>query len=270
MDLAALLDDGPVVPAFNFNDQFDLAAVVEALNAACRPGILMISMNALSFTDIEFLAEIFAFHRRRSTQPLFIQLDHCADEATLLRAVELNFDLVMADYSHLPVDQNIAHVARVAALVRGGRCLLEAAPTPIPAAGADPGTPTALTSPRDLRQFVGETGCQVAAPHLGTLHGFARGKPPVPRAWVEELVESAPVPLAAHGCDFLAPRQLKTLAAAGVRKLNIGPQLRVAWSAAERGAWDECDPWEPDQRRVHRSAGDAVRAEAHGILTALS
>ncbi|MFI2710633.1 class II fructose-bisphosphate aldolase [Micromonospora sp. NPDC018662] len=264
MDLATLLDKGPVVPAFNFNDQFDLAATVDALNAAARPGILMISMNALSFTDIEFLAEIFAFHRRRSTQPLFVELDHCADEATLLRAVDLNFDVVMADYSHLPVPDNIEKVARIAELVRGRRTLLEAAPTPIPSA------PTELTSPVSLREFVGHTGCDIAAPHLGTLHGFARDKPPIARARVEELAASSPVPLAAHGCDFLAPQQLKTLVAAGVRKVNIGPQLRVAWCAAERDAWDGCDLRQPDQRHAHRAAGEAVRAEAEAVLAALS
>ncbi|MET7708996.1 class II fructose-bisphosphate aldolase [Micromonospora sp. NPDC005413] len=270
MDLQLQLREGPAIPAFNFNDQFDLAAVVDALEARGRPGILMISTTAIAFGGLEFLFEIFNFHRRRTSQHLFIQLDHCADEATMLQAAELKFDLVMADYSHLAVEDNIAWVARLTALLRGSRCLVEAAPTPIPDTAAGREDRSALTSPGYLRQYVAETGCQVVAPHLGTLHGFGRDKPPVDHARVQKLARSSPVPVAVHGCDFLAPGQLATLAGAGVRKLNVGPQLRVAWCTAARRAWEDCDLREPDQRRVHRTAGGAVRAEVEKILDALA
>jgi tagatose 1,6-diphosphate aldolase GatY/KbaY len=267
VDLRSLLGEGNPIPAFNFNDQFDLAAAVEALQAKGCPGIVMVSMNAMASAGLEFLYELFRFHRRRVSQRLFIGLDHCADEATLLRAAELDFDVVMADFSHLPFDENVDRVARLIKLLPDGRPLVEAAPTPIPEVREGR---TDLTSPDCVRTFAGETDCHVVAPHLGTLHGFDRSKPPIDEAWVAQVVAASPVPLAAHGCDFLAPDQLAALGRAGVRKLNFGPQLRVAWCAAARRAWADCDPQAPDQRRVHAAAVRAMRADAEAIIDAVT
>jgi fructose-bisphosphate aldolase class II len=220
VDLQLLLGEARSIPAFNFNDQFDLAAVVAALEVKGRPGILMISMEAIKYSGLDFLFEIFKFHRRHASQPLFIQLDHCRDEDTLLRAAELDFDAVMADYSHLGLEENIGHVTRITDLLKDRRCLVEAAPTQIAnTAGPHEGGPT-LTSPDLLRRFAAESGCHLIAPDLGTLHGFGRDKPPINQPRVKELVHSSPVPVAAHGCDFLAPGQLGLLSGAGVRKLR--------------------------------------------------
>ncbi|WP_327734026.1 class II fructose-bisphosphate aldolase [Streptomyces nojiriensis] len=266
MDLRFLLRDGPPIPAFNFNDQFDLAAAVEAFEAHGRPGILMVSMNAMASAGLEFLHDIFLFHRRRASQRLFIELDHCSDEATLVQAAELGFDMVMADFSQLALEDNIKRVARLTGLLAGTPCLVEAAPTEIPAAEDSGTSRPEPTSPDCLRTFASETGCDVVAPHLGTLHGFDRQKPSLDFARVAELTAASPVPLAAHGCDFLAPGQLAGLAGAGVRKLNVGPQLRVAWCVAARAAWADCDLDAPDQRQVHAVAGRAMRSEAEAII----
>jgi fructose-bisphosphate aldolase class II len=270
VNLRSLLGEGNPIPAFNFNDQFDLAAAVEALQAKGCPGILMVSMNAMAAAGLEFLYEIFAFHRQRASQRLFIGLDHCADEATMLRAAELDFDLVMADFSHLSFDENVYRAARVTKLLQEGRCLVEAAPTPIPQATAAGVSQTDVTSPECVRTFAGETGCHVVAPHLGTLHGFGRRKPPIDEARVAELVAASPVPLAAHGCDFLPPGELAGLVRAGVRKLNFGPQLRVAWCTAAQSTWADCDLKAPDQREVHAVAVRAMRADAEAIIDALA
>jgi fructose/tagatose bisphosphate aldolase len=266
MDLRSLLHDRHPIPAFNFNDQFDLVATIEALEAKGRSGILMVSMNAIASAGLQFLHDIFLFQQRRASQQLFIELDHCSDQETLMQAAELGFDMVMADFSQLPIGQNIERVAQLTALLADTSCLVEAAPTVIPAAEDAGTTCLELTSPESLRAFAGETGCHVAAPHLGTLHGFDRHKPPIDFSLVAEMTATSPVPLAAHGCDFLEPGQLTGLAASGVRKLNVGPELRVAWCVAAQSAWARCDPHAPDQRQVHAVAGQAMRSVAEAII----
>ncbi len=224
------------VPAFNFNDQHDLRAIVAAAEAAGRAAILMVSVRASQYTDLELLFDMFSFYRRRAATPLWVELDHCSDMALLGRAAELGFDVLMADFSHLPLHDNLRQVRRVVSEFGSSRCLIEAEASPIP---AEPSAAMAhpLTTPAELRAFQAETGCDLVAPHLGTAHGFDLDKPFLDPNRIRSLVQSVSVPVVAHGCDFLSAAQLGVLVGCGVAKVNFGPQLRSAWAAAARRAW---------------------------------
>jgi fructose/tagatose bisphosphate aldolase len=257
------------LPAFNFNDQHDLAAIVGALEQCGRPGIAMVSMRAASYYELELLFEIFAFYRRKSSIPLWIELDHCADLSMLRRAAVIQFDILMADFSHLPLEDNIKTVAGIVREMRSFPCLIEGESSPIPAdvpMKEDYGSlmPSALA-----HKFVAETGCDLVAPNLGTLHGFKRRKPAIDKRFVEEIVRAVSVPVVAHGCDYLTSHDISVLCETGVRKLNFGPQLRDIWCTACRAEWQRSDTDRPDQRSIHHAANDALRSAISGILGSL-
>lgn len=259
------------IPAFNFNDQFDLEAIVAALNSKGSPGILLVSMRAIAQSSLGFLCHVFEFYQAKAQVPLWIELDHCNDEQVIEQAVNLGVHIVMADFTHLSVDENQIRVRRLADEIRGSGCLLEAEPSPIPKhSKSEVGRlVVSPTTPSNLASFCAETKCDLVAPNLGTVHGFARTKPVIEPQVVSALIDATTVPVVAHGCDFMEPSQLKSLAVCGVRKLNFGPELRVAWSECSRGLWVEADLDEPDHREINRAAMAATQRKVGELLNTI-
>jgi fructose/tagatose bisphosphate aldolase len=259
-------EGGPLL-AFNFYDQHDLAAIVCALNeSSARGGVLLVSATAIRYAGLELLYDQFQFYQRRSSVPLWIELDHCRDLPTIERAAEVGFDILMADFSHLPKDDNISQVAKIVDDV-GGICAIEGEASPIPDLDAQTSTPAPheVTTPAELREFVTATGCDLVAPHLGTNHGLSRHKPPINQELVRELSAAVLVPIVAHGCDFLAGRDLQALRNARVGKLNFGPQLRAVWNETSHRLWATAEA-EPDHRAINEAARRAVAETVKTIV----
>ena len=249
-----------VVGAFNFNDQFDLAGIVAAANDTREPIIAMMSPNSIAQTSMEFLHDIFKFFEVRSDTPLFLQLDHGHDVDLIAASLELGAHAVMADFSHLSYDENVAMTTLVTELARGTGALVEGEVENI---GTDAARPT---SPTKLTDFVSRTGVDLAAPCLGTVHGFNRYPPSVDRRSIAGLCAVTATSVVAHGADFLAPSDVRDLVSAGVAKINFGPELRVAiYQATARVAADiqaEC----PDHRYLTKAWTAATRFSVQARL----
>ncbi len=258
------------IPAFNFNDQHDLAAIVAAIEQCGQPAVAMVSVAAASYYDLELMYDIFAFYKRRSSVPLWIELDHCSDRSMLRRAAALHFDILMADFSHFTLQENIEYVADVVNEMRSYPCLVEGESSAIPTELMSGYVRNDELPPAELvHKFASETGCDLVAPYIGTLHGFMRVKPAIDEDFVRQIARAAPVPIVAHGCDYLTPREIGILCRSGVRKLNFGPQLRDIWCTASRMEWQVADTDIPDQRRVHSAANRALQVAITEIVGAL-
>lgn len=244
------------IGAFNFNDQFDLAGIVAAANDAHEPTIAMISPNAAAQTGIDFLYDIFRFFEARSDVPVFFQLDHSHEIDSIATSLELGAHAVMADFSHLSYDENVAMTALVTDLARGTGALVEGEVENI---GTDAARPTSLAK---LADFVSRTGVDLAAPCLGTVHGFSRRPPSLNRRSIAGICAATTTFVVAHGADFLGPSDLRDLVSGGVAKINFGPELRVAihQATAREAANIQADC--PDHRRLTKAWTAAARSQA--------
>jgi fructose-bisphosphate aldolase, class II len=244
------------VGAFNFNDQFDLAGIVSAAENARDSVVALMSARAAEYSSLEFLHDIFKFFRSRSQVPLYLEVDHNSDIRAIARAIELGVDAVMADFSHLEYEENISMTASVVRMAAGTPTLVEGE---IERIGTDE---AGTTTVQKVSDFVSRTGVDLVAPRLGTVHGFNRHPPPLNRAVVSALCAGTTASVVAHGADFLSAVDVKGLVAAGVAKINFGPELRVAVHEATAIWYPTATLDAPDHRSLTSSWIAATKAQA--------
>lgn len=242
------------VGAFNFNDQFDLAGIAAAADDAQQPVVALVSINAVAHSGIELLHDIFSFFQSRSSVPLYIELDHANDLKLIERALDLGVDAVMADFSHLSFEENVLMTSKISEMASGTQTLVEGEVEHIGTCATRP------TSVQRIADFVAGSGVRLVAPRLGTVHGFSRCPPPLDRDSIAALCRATPASVVAHGADFLSSLDIKELVAAGVAKINFGPELRdavyqstIAWIHPSQA---EC----PDHRQLTKAWKYATKA----------
>jgi fructose-bisphosphate aldolase class II len=79
---------------------------------------------------------------------------------------------------------------------------------------------------------------------------------------IGELAASVPVPLVLHGSSGVADEVIAAAVAAGIRKVNVGTALNIAYTAALRDAL-AAHPDAVDPRRYTRDA----RTEMAGLVS---
>ncbi|MFF7114192.1 class II fructose-bisphosphate aldolase [Streptomyces albogriseolus] len=271
-DIRRALEGPCAIPAFNFNDEHDLRGVIEGLEGANSAGILMLTPRAISYGSIEFYFDMFDFYRRRMPGRLFIELDHCSEMAIIVQAAELGFDLVMADFSALPFEDNIRMTAAAVTEVRHTKCLVEGEVdriVEISDTGESRLSVVPATSVSQAAEFCARTGVDLVAPNIGTYHGLRRNPPEPDFAAICTLSQKIPCPLVAHGCDFLSVGTLSRMAAAGIRKLNFGPQLRISYIEAGARHFSSVAATSCDQRPIMRQVRNELRDLVSELIAAV-
>lgn len=255
--------------AFNFNDQFDLQGIVSGANRARASAVLMISARAAEFSGLEYLRSLFSAARKEASSRLFLQLDHCREVSAIESAVEMGFDLVMADFSHLPPMENVKATREAVRLGRRRGVLVEGQVTPIPEAGEWDELAGPLTDVEEAREFVAATGVDLLSVSVGNCHGAAPTKPVVDFSLIRELHAALPVPLVLHGSDFLSDYSLQEAVRSGIGKINLGPELRVAYRfGLEEGIRESEDT--TDHRPIVKQARSRVSEAVYSRLVAIA
>lgn len=272
---ALLLERLPAQPilAFSFNDATDLEAIAQAASLANRPAILMMSRNTVRFLGMDQGKALFDWTRRVANVPLYLQLDHENDPAVLMHALDLGFDGVMADLSQHSFEVNVTEVARIVRHAHKRGAYVEGQLGRIPGDIQFTRSPSRRPSFEAMNAFVRSSGVDFLSLPFGNTHGFTRRKRAIDTAWIREVVSSGiETPLVLHGSDFLAHRTLRNACRAGIRKINLGPELRVAYMNGVRRAMEGERRHAPDHRRLLRAGRLMVRgrvlARLRQVLTA--
>src|ERR1700739_698304 len=92
-----------------------------------------------------------------------------------------------------------------------------------------------LTTPEEARQFVQETGIDILAPAVGSMHGMSRSmvrgesKQHLNIERIAAIKEATGVPLTLHGGSGTDDDDFRKAIAAGITIVHINTELRVAW-----------------------------------------
>ncbi|MFJ6528060.1 class II fructose-bisphosphate aldolase [Streptomyces longwoodensis] len=262
------------MPAFNFNDEHDLRGIIDGLELAGHGGVLMLTPTAATYGSMEQYFDMFKFFRRRADVPLFIELDHCSNIEQIISAARLGFDAVMADFSGTTSEENRKLTAEAVKNVSSFDCLVEgevARIANVPQGGDFlPLLASRPTTAREACDFLTRTGVDLIAPHIGTFHGFHR-EPPSPNFQaITEIARGVNCPMVAHGCDFLPRVAISRMAQCGVRKLNFGPQLRIAYLDALAHSIPDRVHGLTDQRPVMKRVRQMVRDAVFNLAMSVS
>ncbi len=165
-------------------------------------------------------------------------------------AIDLGYDSVMVDGSRLSLDENIRVAAEIVELAHASGVPVEAELGAV--FGHEDGPPPpyeevfrqrrGFTVPDEASRFVRESGCDWLSVAFGSVHGaiseaFRDMKKPDARLDLDHLsllVEATGIPLVLHGGSGVLKEYLLPAFKQGVAKMNIGTEIRQAYTNALR------------------------------------
>ena len=175
----------------------------------------------------------------RLTVPACLLFNESAYMPWVLDAIDLGFDLVMFTDANLDYQQQKARVREATEHAHARSVAIEAEITPLPGAGGEmidrPDQPH-LTDPARAAEMVDETGVDALAVDIGQVHLHGRIKVELDLQQLGELREAVGVPLVLHGASSVAEEALVEAVRQGIRKINVGSNLKRAYFEAMRRA----------------------------------
>jgi fructose-bisphosphate aldolase, class II len=266
--LTPCLTDGTAVAGLVVLGWEDALAYVQAAEAEGRPVILQAGPGARAHTPLPVLGAMFRVLAEGASVPVVAHLDHGEGLEVCARAIDFGFTSVMYDGSALPLDENIAATAGIAAMARAAGVSVEAE---LGFVGYHDGRASVGTDPAEVARFARETGIDALAVSVGNSHLMTRPEAEVNREQLRAIQAAAPgLPLVLHGGSGLPVDLRRRLAReTTVCKFNIGTELRQAFGQALRRALAEA-PEEFDRIKLLRQTVAPLTAAARQAIASLA
>ncbi|MGN1007571.1 MAG: ketose-bisphosphate aldolase [Butyricicoccus sp.] len=226
---------GYAIPAFNYYNLDVLFAILEAAEEEDAPVIVQPYSAYVPFLHYEVLAKASLEAIAQSKTCAYLHLDHATDYDLIMRCIKSDFGSVMVDGSALPLEENIALTKSVVQVAKSVGIYTEAELGRIFRVGVDDdkmddGDETARVE--DCVRMVEETGVDSLAPAVGTAHGVYTKPPKINFERIEQIRAAVDVPLVLHGGSGTPDEMIRHAIACGISKINVGTELKYAWSAA--------------------------------------
>lgn len=248
------------VPAFNFYNLDILFAALEAAEEENAPVILEIYHVYYPFLHKKVIADAVLEALRSASVHCYLHLDHATDPAVILDAMDAGFQSVMIDASLKPLEENIAMTKSVVTEAKRRGVFTEAEIGHVPPAAeiSDP-CQLHLAEADECRRLVQETQVDSLAAAVGTAHGVYRMAPKIDFQRIRDIAGVVNVPLVLHGGSGTPDEAIRTAVSCGITKVNVGTELKHAWSKAMRA---ELDAGELEPRILSAGAREAVKEVA--------
>ena len=235
---------GYAVGAFNAVNMEAAQAIFAAAERESSPLIIQVTQTTMSYTEPEELVAVIYTLAERTIIPVALHLDHGRSFRVVMRFLKMGFTSVMIDGSlqedgktPRTYEENVAVTRKVIEAAKSLGVSVEAEIGRLGQIGEDTGT--ALTDPEEAAKFVEDIivdgqGIDMLAVGIGTRHGLFKGKPIIRSDRVKELREKLDMPLVMHGGTGVPDEDVKKGIEAGICKVNIDTQIRVAFYGAIR------------------------------------
>ncbi|KAK9115237.1 hypothetical protein Syun_022034 [Stephania yunnanensis] len=226
---------GYAVGAFNVYNLEGVKAVIAAAEEENSPAILQIHPGAFKPAGPPLVACCVAAAVQAKV-PITVHFDHGSSTSELEEAVELGYDSLMVDGSHLPFKENISMTKYMTCLAHARNMLVEAELGRLSGTEDDltvKDYEAKLTSVSQAREFLDETGIDALAVCIGNVHGTYPASGPNLRLDLlkdlHALSAEKGVFLVLHGASGLPKELIKECIELGVRKFNVNTEVRKAY-----------------------------------------
>jgi fructose-bisphosphate aldolase class II len=233
---------GYAIGAFNANTMEQMQSIVTAAQAESAPVIIQVSHRALQYVGhgdvivgLQTMAALGHVAAASVDVPVSLHLDH-ANEEEVLMAIALGFTSVMFDGGDLSFEANVAATNRLATIARSAGVCMEAEIGEVPkpdGAAYDPAD-IDLTLPEDAAIFFGETGVDLLAVALGSVHGLKDKSVALDLQRLAAIRAAADVPLVLHGSSGVNDEDIRHGIKLGLAKINVATQMSKAFTAEVR------------------------------------
>ncbi|KAH7372825.1 hypothetical protein KP509_17G023200 [Ceratopteris richardii] len=223
------------VGAFNVYNLEGISSVISAAKDEGSPAILQIHPTALRHGKGALVAACISAAKTANV-PIAVHLDHGTDEQEILDAIDMGFDSIMIDCSHLPFKENLERTKRITIAAHSRNVFVEAELGRL--SGTEDGLTVEeyeekLTDPIQADEFLRETKVDALAVCIGNVHGiYPKDGPKLKFDLLQKLGEITSKHnsfLVLHGASGLSPDVIKECIKHGVRKFNVNTEVRSAY-----------------------------------------
>lgn len=260
--------------AFNVITLEYAEGIVEGAERAGKPVILAVSENATKFhrSNPRPLAAAMVALAKESAVPVALHLDHVEHLQLLHASVGAGFSSVMFDAGRLPYAENVAATRQATRWAHDQGLWIEAE---LGYVGGKPGEVESAhaagvrTDPQQAADYVAATGVDALAVAVGSSHAMTSRTASLDLPLIARIAAAVPVPLVLHGSSGVPDDDLVAAVKAGIRKINIGTILSVAYTRGIRSAL-ETDPAVNDPRRYLAPARTDIADQVYALLRVIS
>lgn len=256
---------GYAVGQFNVSNSETLKAIFDVAGKLNSPVIIGTSEGEREFLGRRQVVNLVEAYREEMEIPIILNADHSHSIEEAKRAVDAGYGAVHFDGQGLPLDENIKQTKEVfeyaknknsdilvegeLGYVRGGSSIHEASDL----------RPEEMTNPEEVERFVKETGVDALAVAIGNVHGIVKsGNPRLDIERLKRIKEKAGKTfLVLHGASGVADEDIKEAIKAGVVKINVNTELRLAYTNALRKFLNE-NPEETTPYKIFPNVIEAV------------
>lgn len=264
---------GSGIAAFNVITLEHAEAIVAAAEVAQQSVILQVSENAVKFhgNRLAPIAAAVAVTAEESHVDIAVHLDHVENFGLLEQAVHCRCSSAMFDAGALPYVENVSATGRAVAWAHAHGIWLEAE---LGYVGGKENAPQSAhakgvrTDPEEAAQYVADTGVDALAVAVGTSHAMVTQSAQLDFELIVRLAASIDVPLVLHGSSGVPLGQVSAAIRAGMRKINVGTALNIAYTRAIRDHLAISDKVDP--RPYLTSARQAIVDAIIPIIRAVS
>lgn len=231
----------------------DAAAFVAAGEATNTPVVLQAGPGARRAIPLAVWGAMFQALGTAARVPVVAHLDHGTSADECKAALDAGFTSVMYDGSRLPLAENIAETQKMVAHAEAYGASTEAE---VGFVGYAEGAPSEGTDPGEALRFVEMTGVDCLAVSVGNVHLQTEASTPLDWAQLAAIRAGTAVPLVLHGGSGVpAPDRTKAAQHYGVRKINLGTEIRQAYGSSLRAVLAE-DAAVYDRLAIGRAVAD--------------
>jgi ketose-bisphosphate aldolase len=259
------------VGAFNFNGYEDAEGIAMGAVEASSPVIMMASEGACKYIGLYETVGLVSGIAKAVKVPVCLHLDHAADFDFIKEAIRAGFSSVMVDASAKDYEENIRVSKAVADFARDYNCSVEAELGKVGGKEdnivVEDSTAT-FTVPSEVPRFVEETGIDALAIAFGSVHGFYKSEPKLDFERLEAVLKLTDCPIVLHGGTGIPIADIQKCIRMGLAKVNVGTELKKAFSDAIRKTASELPVSEIDPRKYLKPVKAACAAIVKEKLTA--
>lgn len=213
-----------------------LEGVLKACEKLRAPVMIQTSFINFDYFDVEMLSTMLKDIIERSSVPVTLHLDHGPKEMPVEiveKVLEEGFPSVMADGSHLPLEENIKVMKQIRALADKYDAAVEGE---LGQVSRDPSMSreeicALMTDPEEAGYFVEQTGIDSLAVSVGSVTAcFDTSKIELDFPRLEKIAEKTDIPLVFHGGTGIPDEAMKKAISMGIAKCNVAHGLRAIYT----------------------------------------
>ncbi|MFA5030239.1 MAG: class II fructose-bisphosphate aldolase [Patescibacteria group bacterium] len=247
------------IGAFNTSNLETTQAIIEAAEELQSPVIVQTSEKAIDYAGLCEIASIVKSLASHARIPVILNLDHGRSYDIAEQCAAEGYTALMRDASLFSFERNCVETRRATELGHAHHIGVEGV-LGVAEGVEDSKGSQEFSTPDEALKFVENTGVDVLAPAIGSVHGYIEGA----RVNIELLQQirraADGVPLVFHESSGLSHKDIVASIRSGVVKITVDTDLRFAFAESLRiNLSDHKTLYDP--RGILGPAKDAVKAK---------